>query len=93
MPRARLLELLPGGTREDEPEQLHGAGVWIAAEARRLKAAGELLPDIRISEFARKLERRMQTAANTDKSLRPIKWKSIENELRKWGFWPIDSIK
>jgi hypothetical protein len=91
VPRAPLLELLPDESRE--PEQLRSSGVWITAEVRRMKAAGELSPGIRISELARKLERLMIKAAS-DKSLRPIKAKSIENGLRRdWGLWPIDSIK
>ena len=69
----------------------HGAGVWIAAEAKRMKAAGEI--PHRIRSFARELESRMRKAAASDKSLRPIKAKSIENGLREWGLWPIASIE
>ena len=58
-----------------------------------MKTAGEIPPDIRITDFARELENRMLKAAATDKSIRPIKWRSIKNELRDWGLWPIDSIK
>jgi len=87
-----LRALLPDeGTRENE--EVRGAGEWIAAEAKRMKDANKIPPDIRISEFARKLERRMQEAATTNKSLRPITWRSIKNGLRTWGVWPIDSIK
>jgi hypothetical protein len=91
VPRARLLELLPGESREGE--EVRGAGAWIAAEAKRMKNAGEIPPGIRISEFARELERRMLKAADSDKSPRPITWRSINNELRNWGLWPIDLIK
>jgi hypothetical protein len=93
VPRARLLELLPGRIREDESEQLHGAGVWIAAEARRMKKDGEIPPGILISKFARELAKRMTKAATGNRSLRPITAKSIENGLRGWGLWPVTSIK
>jgi hypothetical protein len=70
-----------------------GAGAWIAAEAKRMKDANEISPDIGISDFARELEGRMQKAATTNKSLRPIKWRSIKNKLREWGLWQVTSIK
>jgi hypothetical protein len=89
--RERLRALLPEEPREGE--EVHGAGEWIAAEAKRMKDANEISPDIGISEFARELERRMKKAAITDKSLRPIKWRSIKNKLREWGCWPVTSIK
>jgi hypothetical protein len=85
--RLRVKELWPR-----EGEGVHGAGAWITAEARRMKAANEILPDIRISDFARELEGRMKSAT-TNKSLRPIKWRSIKNKLREWGLWPVTSIK
>ena len=47
-----------------------------------MKAAGEIPPDIGISEFARELESRMAKAAAGDKSLRPIKWRSIKKGSR-----------
>ena len=43
-----------------EGEEVHGAGAWIAAEAKRMKDANEISPDIRISDFARELEGRME---------------------------------
>jgi hypothetical protein len=86
--REHLLALLP-----DEGEEVRGAGAWIAAEAKRMKDANEIRSGIRISEFARKLEGRMNRAGASDKSVRPIKAKSIENMLRDWGLWPIASIK
>jgi hypothetical protein len=86
--RAHLLALLP---EEPRAPEVHGAGAWIAAEARRMKAAGEI-PD-RITPFARELESRMDKAAASGKSLRPIKWRSIKNKLPEWGLWPPTSIK
>ena len=91
MSREHLLALLPEESRERE--EVRGAGAWIAAEAKRMKDANEISPDIGISDFARELEGRMQKAAATNKSLRPIKWRSIKNKLREWGLWPVTSIK
>jgi len=84
-----LLALLP--KESHEREQLVGAARWVAAEARRMKAAGEV-PD-RISHFALALANRMRKAAATNKSIRPIKSTSIKNRLREWGLWPPKSIK
>ena len=83
--------LLPDESREGE--EVRGAGAWIAAEAKRMKDANEIPTDIGISDFARELEGRMRKAATTNKSLRPIKWRSIKNKLREWGLWPVTSIK
>ena len=86
-----LTALPPGESREGE--EVRGAAAWIATEAKKMKAANEISPDIRISEFARKLEGRMNKAAKYDKSLRPIKWTSIRNRLLEWGLWPVTSFK
>ena len=91
MSREHLLALLPDESREGE--EVRGAGAWIAAEARRMKAANEIPPDIGITDFARELESRMRKAAASDKSLRPIRWRSIKNRLPEWGLWPVTSIK
>ena len=76
-----------------EHKEVRGAGAWIAAEARRMKKAAEIPQDIKITDFAKELERRMCKAANVDRSPRPIKWQSIRNKLGDWGLWPITSIK
>ena len=89
--REHLVALLPEEPREGE--EVHGAGAWIAAEAKRMKDANEISPDIGISDFARELKRRMDRAAACDKSLRPIQWRSIKNKLPEWGLWPVTSIK
>jgi hypothetical protein len=73
------------GHRVDPEPQ--SAKVWIAAEIARMKANNEILPGIRITPFSQDFARRMAKAAQTDKSLRPIKARSIENRLRDWGFW------
>ena len=58
-----------------------------------MKRDDEIPPGITITVLAQLLERRMKEAATTNKSLRPIKWRSIKNKLPEWGLWPIDSIK
>jgi hypothetical protein len=96
---AIAIEIEPEGTEALWPEkshareEVHGTGAWIAAEAKRMKAAGEIRPDITISDFARALGHRMEEEAVTNKSLHPIKWRSIKNKLPEWALWPIDSIK
>jgi hypothetical protein len=86
-----LSALLPNESRENG--KVTGAGQWITAEVRRMRAANEIPPNIRISALARYLERRMLKAAATGKFLRPITWRSIKNKLPEWGLWPITSIK
>jgi hypothetical protein len=90
--RAHLQAILPEDSRQDETDR-HGAACWVAAEARCMKKAGEIPQGVRITVFARELARRMQKAATIDRSVRPIKAKSIENKLREWGLWPVTSIK
>jgi hypothetical protein len=64
---------------------------WVADEAKRMKAAG-VIPPLK-SEFARELERRMRTAAETNRSMRPLKASYLENQLRNWGLWPASIIE
>jgi hypothetical protein len=78
-----------------EPEEADGSSaskLWIVAEARRMKAAGEIPDDIRITDFARQLAHRMHKAAKADRSIRPIKAASIKNKLKEWGIWPVAFI-
>ena len=85
-PKAALLQ-------PREREEAQGAGKWIAADIERMKKANKISPDITITELSRQLERRMTTAAERDKSIRPIKARSIENLLRVYGLWPISPSK
>jgi hypothetical protein len=62
---------------------------WIAAEVERMKAAGEIETDIQKAALARELATRMKQAARRNPSIRPITWKSISNQLKAWGLWPI----
>jgi hypothetical protein len=87
--RAHVVALLPEETGEHE--EAAASKVWIAAEARRMKAAGEI--PTKITDFARDLARRMRKAADADRSIRPIKWESIRNMLPKWDLWPVTLIK
>jgi hypothetical protein len=70
-----------------------GNAEWIADEAKRMKRNNEIPADIRILQFAKLLAERLNDAARTDRSLRPMKAKSIENKLRDWGLWPVTSIR
>jgi hypothetical protein len=77
---------------ESEPAREPPTGAeWLADEARRMKAAGAIPP--LQSEFARELERRMLIAAETNKSIRPLKASYLENQLRNWGLWPASIIE
>lgn len=68
------------------------SGRWIVAEARRMQAAAEIPDNITKTTFARALAERMQKAFEADRSIRPMKWRSIRNQLEPWGLWPIASI-
>lgn len=92
--RERLFALLlpPGELRAGGKSR--GAAAWITGEVRRMKAAGEIPADIKITDLAHKIEQRMADAAKRDPlSLRAIKWKSIRNQLVEWGLWPVTLIK
>ena len=59
---------------------------WVAAEARRMKAAGEISEGIRITAFARKLAEKIEIARDEhDISLKPVSWRHIKNSLRDWA--------
>jgi hypothetical protein len=76
---------------QSEPQAVGGATVvWITDEARRMKDAGKI--PIRITDFARELERRMKKAAEKNQSLRPVGWRHIKNMLPRWVLWPISCI-
>ena len=89
--RGPVERLFPAAAVSEQPGGYEGAGAWIAAEAKRMR--GEIASDIKITAFARELERRMKEAAKTDKSIRPVKWRYIKNNLRNWGLWPITFSK
>jgi hypothetical protein len=90
------------GRRQVSSESPTGAGIWLSAEARRLKAANAIPADIRPTDFARMLERQMRKAAGadgfariagTDKLVRVVGSRHIKNSLRAWRLWPINSIR
>ena len=56
--------------------------VWVTAEARRLKTAGEIRQGINKRDFAKQLAK--AGSANYD---------YIRNNLSAWGLWPVESIK
>ena len=89
--RPHVLALLPEDPHKNE--QVRGAGVWITTEVKRMKEAGKIPDGIGITEFSHNLAQRMKEAAATNRSIRAIKARSIENGLREWGLWPITRIK
>jgi hypothetical protein len=62
---------------------------WITEDAGRMKAAGDIPAGISKTNFAKILEQRMLKAAETNPSIDPITWRSIQNQLSAWGLWPI----
>jgi hypothetical protein len=93
---AHVLALLPEGAREHEEADSHTPSArWLMDEAKRMKAAGQVTPDMEKTKkaFAQELAKRMSKAAKTDSSIRSIKWTSIVNQLISWGLWPIAQIK
>ena len=70
-----------------------GTAAWIGAEVARMKAAGELREDLRITDLAKQLEKRLGTAAKADESMRAVGWRHIKNILPDLGLWPISSSK
>ncbi len=71
------------------PESATGTAGWVASEASRMKAAGEIDESTRKTEVARLLEEKMRK----DKSVNPVGMRHIRNKLADWGLWPIASIK
>ena len=57
-----------------------------------MKVDGEIPQGIIKAAWARMLAKQMEKAAETDRSIRLMKWQSINNKLRDWGLWPIDKI-
>jgi hypothetical protein len=76
-----------------EHEEVRGAAAWIAVAARQMKKDGKIPQNIKITDFAKELERRMKAAAAVERSLRGVKWGYIKNKLPEWGLWPVSSIR
>jgi hypothetical protein len=79
--------------REEAAGSRTATAAWISAEAKRMKDSGEISAEVRITKFARALEKNMRKAAGTDRSIRPAGWRHIKNMLPAWGLWPISAIK
>jgi hypothetical protein len=60
----------------------------LAKEVARRKAAGEKVPAT-CAELARDLERWMVARAKSDKSIKPLNWRTLVNYLPKWKLWPV----
>ena len=87
-----VLALLPKALGEPD-ETTVPSKMWIAREARQMKEAGEIPPEITITDFAKGLERRMKEAVRTGDIDKSVGWRSIKNRLPQWDLWPISSIK
>jgi hypothetical protein len=88
------LRFFPKPKPDPEPKATTANKSWIATEAKRMKAAGEINGSTRITSFAKQLEARLKEESKAgDKSLKPVTWQYIKNMLPAWGLWPIDSIK
>jgi hypothetical protein len=68
---------------------------WLMAEARRMKAAGEIREGspAEKAELARLLEKKLEKAVKDGQARKALKWHYIANQLGPWGLWPISSIK
>jgi hypothetical protein len=81
-------------TKFESATRRNATSKWVAAEALRMKAVGEINDSIKITAFAKELANRMELARNNgDKSVNPVSWRHIKNSLGDWGLWPITSIK
>jgi hypothetical protein len=63
---------------------------WVTQEVLQMKARGEINEDIRITDLAKELEKRMRAAGD---KVKPVGFKHIKNMLPTWGLWPINSIE
>jgi hypothetical protein len=68
-----------------------GTAAWLQAEIARMKSAGELRENLRLTDLAKQLEKRLKTAAAADECLRAVGWRHIKNTLPDLGLWPIPS--
>lgn len=82
----------PDTTDATSDNNFIGTAGWITAEAKRMKAAGEIRDGIRKTNFAKLLAARMRKAARSDESLRVVGSPHIKNNLSAWGLWPISVI-
>lgn len=87
------LRFFPKPSPELESKDRTGTKTWIVAEAKRLKAAGEVDEGTRITDFAKLLEERMREVWKTDKSIKPVGWRHIKHTLPQLGLWPVRSTK
>jgi hypothetical protein len=76
-----------------DPPKPSSTIVWITAEARQLKADGEITKSMSKTELAKLLAQRSQGPAKVGKLKKPLTFRYIRNQLVSWGLWPISSIK
>jgi hypothetical protein len=66
---------------------------WVRDDVCRMMRVGEIPADIKITDLAKTLAKRMERAAENDRSIRIVSWRYIKNELPGWGLWPLNKIK
>jgi hypothetical protein len=78
------------GTETEQPTD--PTKVWIAEKAGKLKGAGKIPADIRITALAKMLEGELCEAHKVDHSIKTVGWRHIKNMLPTWGLWPVSKI-
>jgi hypothetical protein len=93
--KARAGRPSPRTVPASDPPKRVNTKEWIKAEVIQLKKDNAIPSDAcrRITNFAKFLEKRMDTAAEINKLIRPAGWGHIKNLLYRLNFWPIESIK
>jgi hypothetical protein len=76
-----------------EPAAASTGVEWAPAATRRLRDKGRIPKDIKQADLARLLAAESQRAVKDGQLRRELKNTYIENKLKDWGIWPLDSFK
>ena len=85
--RAHVLALLPKSAAASPSAE------WAFATTRRLRADSKIREGINQAELARLLEAESEKAVKAGQLNRALKATYLENQLRNWGIWPLNSFK
>jgi hypothetical protein len=85
--RAQVLALLPKSAAASASAE------WAFATTRRLRAESKIREGINQAELARLLEAESEKAVKAGQLNRALKATYLENQLRNWGIWPLNSFK
>jgi hypothetical protein len=66
---------------------------WTIATARRLRDESKIPEGVKKAEFARLLEAEAEKAVKTGQLSRALKATYLENQLKPWGIWPLNSFE